>query len=317
MSTTKTISGIPVTAEWEESGGVWRAEGTASISELTLKGASLELDGSQFTGAVDQMSLDLFKGCSLTAGQTAFGLANGAAILRDVADAPVQRNETYLYFDAQKGMALTCAGLSLPLSGGSSNRLYLNPHDPSAYVQASNVLATRSRTGLANSVRNVAGVDVGEVTVGVSANGRIPWRATVAGADGKRETMNAHLVLGGDVAVKASQLRIAVREGSQAYRFDLNNQRLLNACSSGRLVIPDVVRDGCKQSDTNHPDGGPKPPTNLVFPGLPPAFLRLRRYRTLLRFLLLGLGFSAHRQFPVVFGRWVDPSIKVSSASPP
>lgn len=238
MSTTKIISGIAVTAGWTQSNGVWRAEGAAQIAGLTLTGASLELDGNQFTGVVDKLTLDLFDGCNLTSGQTAFGLAGGADILDDVPDAPVNSDESYLYFDAQGGMTLACAGLSLPVSGGSSNRLYMNPQDPSVYFQASDVLTSKSGGSLATSVRKVAGVDIGEATVGMSAEGLIPWRATVSNADGEYETMNANLVLGGDVEVRAGQLRIAVREGSQAYSFNLNSQRLRKAATSGALVVP-------------------------------------------------------------------------------
>ncbi len=235
---TRTVSGIPITADWQRSGSAWTASGAADVGGMSLSDASLRLSGNQLTGSVDGLDVELFAGCSLQSASADIGLATGSTVRQDVSDAPVQDHQTYLYFDHSGGTELECAGLAMPLAGGSSQRLFINPSDPSIYVQASDVFSGSSQSSLAGATRKIAGVDIGEATIGLSSGGLVPWQASERDAGGKRESFDAHLVIGGDVEIKAGKVRVAVREGTQAYRFNSKLDGIEKTCTSGSLVIP-------------------------------------------------------------------------------
>ncbi len=247
--TTQTINGIEVTANWTQTASGWSATGQIGFAGLTLNQATATVADNTLTGTANSVKVQLFQGCDLSSGSVAFGLATGAQVRQDVPDAPVKNSQTYLYFDAQGTTELQCAGLKFPLQGGSDPRFYVNPDDPSFYFRASSISEGSSSGSLAAAIQSLVGTDIGSITAGASASGLIPWTATANNAKGKRESMNAHLVLGGDVEIKAGQLRIAVENGSQALRFNSKWTGIDSACVSGTMFIPGLSIPGIGSLD--------------------------------------------------------------------
>ncbi len=253
--TSQTVGGISIEANWTQTTNGWTAAGQIKVAKLDLQKASATLNGNTLTGTAQSVNVKLFKGCELSCGSAAFGLATGAQVQQDVPKAPVKGSQTYLYFDAKGTTFLRCAGLKFPLQGGSHSRFYVNPSDPSFYFKASSVNKDPSGDSLASATRKLLGTDIGKVTAGASASGLIPWTATAKNAKGKRKSMNAHLVLGGDVEFKAGQIRIAVKNGSQALRFNSKHTEINSACVSGTMYIPGLSVPGVGSLDLPLGDG--------------------------------------------------------------
>ncbi len=217
------VDGLNVDADWNAD---HTASGRVVIDGVIFDDADITLDGGVLTGTV-YSDIDIADGCVVETRQTHFGIAPGDIIREDVADAPVQDDQSYLYFATSDDQVLACFGIEATLAEGTSTEFYVNPLDPSVFVSTSDFLPPES---------DVLPVTAEALTVGLSAEGLIPWKSSVKGDNGKKESFDAHQVLGGDFEVDVQGIPLSVENGTSGWVWS-DDGELETVCFSGEMAI--------------------------------------------------------------------------------